>query len=174
MLSPASEALCWVWDPTLEVPYAFPYVPAIPVWSHELTQQSAYQGIYGMRGCYSRIPYAKCSNSSEGQESVRSILGPLSASLDGIKLFYQSVLAAKPWEYDPWTPRMPWSDAAYNLADHGDGGKLCFAIMWTDGVVDAVPPYKRAMEELKAALEAQGHEGGYRRCWMLAVLICLQ
>ena len=143
-----------------------------------------------MRGSYARIPYAKASNSSEGQfwilfltyqppsepgqrrgdhdtnnvgqEVVNSILGPITTSLDGLKLFYQAILSAKPWDYDPWTPRMPWSDDLYHLSEHGgEGGKLTFGIMWDDGVVMPVPGYKRALDEVKAALIAAGHEGEY-------------
>ncbi|GFZ51690.1 Acetamidase [Saitozyma sp. JCM 24511] len=108
---------------------------------------AAYQGLYGLRPSYCR------------QEIVRSVLGPLTTSLDGLKLFVQSILAASPWEHDPWTPRMPWSHEAYSLRDHGgEGGKLCFAIMWDDGVVKPVAPYTRALEETKKALLAAGHE----------------
>ncbi|WWC59814.1 uncharacterized protein I303_102376 [Kwoniella dejecticola CBS 10117] len=119
---------------------------------------AAYQALYGVRGSYARIPYCKASNSCEGQEMVRSVLGPLTVSVDGLKTFYKAVLDAKPWEYDPWTPRMPWSETAYNLVDHGEGKKLCFAIMWDDGVVKPCPPYVRALKELKQALLAAGHE----------------
>ncbi|WWC68261.1 uncharacterized protein I206_102184 [Kwoniella pini CBS 10737] len=119
---------------------------------------AAYQALYGVRGSYARIPYCKASNSCEGQEMVRSVLGPLTVSIDGLKTFYKALLDAKPWEFDPWTPRMPWSETAYNLVDHGEGNKLCFAIMWDDGVVKPCPPYVRAMKELKEALLAAGHE----------------
>lgn len=53
---------------------------------------------------------------------------------------------------------MPWSEDAYALRDHGRGGKLCFAIMWDDGVVRPLPPCMRAMRETKEALEKAGHE----------------
>lgn len=95
-----------------------------------------------------------------GQEAIRSILGPICSSLDGVKLFYKSILAAKPWEHDPWTPRMPWSEEMYHLAEHGgDGAKLCFGMIWSDGVVQPTEAYGRAMKEVKSALEAAGHEG---------------
>ncbi|WRT64467.1 uncharacterized protein IL334_001399 [Kwoniella shivajii] len=119
---------------------------------------AAYQALYGVRGSYARIPYCKASNSSEGQEMVRSVLGPITASIDGLKTFYKAVLDAKPWEHDPWTPRMPWSESAYALADHGNGDKLCFAIMWDDGVAKPCPPYVRALQQAKDALIAAGHE----------------
>lgn len=54
---------------------------------------------------------------------------------------------------------MPWCEDAYKLKDHGgEGAKLCFAIMWDDGCVKPVPPYKRALEMTKKALLAAGHE----------------
>jgi amidase len=53
---------------------------------------------------------------------------------------------------------MPWSDDAYNLRDHGSGGKICFGIMWDDGAVKPLPPYTRALEMTKKALLAAGHE----------------
>lgn len=38
------------------------------------------------------------------------------------------------------------------------GGKLCFGVMKTDGIVNPMPPVCRAVEELVAALEKAGHE----------------
>lgn len=55
-------------------------------------------------------------------------------SVDGLKLFYKAILDTSPWNVDPWTPRMPWSEARYHLEEHGgEGAKLCFAVMWDDG-----------------------------------------
>ena len=49
------------------------------------------------------------------------------------------------------------------LAEHGEGGRMCFAIMWDNGVVRPHPPVRRAMELTKKALEAAGHVGARRR-----------
>lgn len=85
------------------------------------------------------------------------------ATHDGVKIFYKAVLAARPWDYDPWTPRMPWSNDRYHLSEHGgEGAKLTFGIMWDDGVVVPVSAIRRAMEEVQVALETAGHDGECR------------
>lgn len=102
-----------------------------------------------------------CTNSMEGQESIPSVIGPLSLSLDGLKIFFQAVLASKPWTRDPLCLRMPWQEDEYQLASHGGpkGEELCFAMLWNDGVCTPDPPYKRALEMTKTALEKAGHKG---------------
>jgi amidase len=122
---------------------------------------SAFTGLYGFRPSYNRVPYAGCVNSLEGQEAVLSVLGPMTTSIEGIKRFMKAVLDAHPWNRDPMILRMPWNESAYKLAEHGNGGQLCFGILWHDGVVHPHPPVTRALEIAKAALLAKGHRGVY-------------
>ncbi|KAL8276160.1 hypothetical protein RQP46_011454 [Phenoliferia psychrophenolica] len=120
---------------------------------------AAFQGLYGMRPSYNRVPYQGTTNSMEGQEAVPSVLGPLSCSIDGLKIFHKAIADAKPWLLDPIALRLPWNESEYRLVNHGgEGGKLSFAIMWNDGIVKPHPPYIRAMEETKMALVEAGHE----------------
>ncbi|KAJ7040376.1 general amidase [Mycena alexandri] len=119
---------------------------------------AAFCGIYGFRPSYNRIPYAGCANSMVGQDSVLSVLGPLSNTLDGIKTFYKAVLSERPWLKDAMVIRKPWSEEEYKLVEHGNGGKLCFAIMWDDGVIAPHPPIRRGLEITKNALLAAGHQ----------------
>ncbi|KAF8832169.1 hypothetical protein HHX47_DHR1001153 [Lentinula edodes] len=119
----------------------------------------AFCGTYGLRPSYGRVPYAGCVNSLEGQDSVASVLGPLSNSLSGIKTFMKAVIDARPWLKDPLAVRKRWSDDEYNLADHGNGKNLCFAIMWDDGLVVPHPPIIRGLEVVKKALLNAGHKG---------------
>ncbi|KAK4701042.1 amidase, partial [Phenoliferia sp. Uapishka_3] len=120
---------------------------------------SAFNGLYGLRPSYNRVPYNGTTNSMEGQEAVPSVLGPLTSSISGLRIFHKAVADAKPWLYDPIALRLPWNESEYNLVNHGgEGAKLCFAIMWDDGIVKPHPPYIRAMEETKKALLAAGHE----------------
>ncbi|KAJ6575357.1 general amidase [Mycena capillaripes] len=114
-------------------------------------------GVYGFRPSYNRIPYAGCVNSMEGNDSVLSVLGPLSNTLDGLKTFVQAVLSKEPWSKDPLVIRKRWSNEEYNLLDHGNGKKLCFAIMWDNGIIVPHPPVKRGLEITKKALLAAGH-----------------
>jgi amidase len=71
----------------------------------------------------------------------------------------KAVTNAKPWLKDPLAVRKKWDEDEYNLADHGSGKDLCFAIMWDDGVVVPHPPVRRSLEITKAALEKAGHKG---------------
>jgi len=93
----------------------------------------------------------------EGQDSVPSVLGPLSNDLAGIKHFMKAVIDAKPWLKDPLVVRKRWSEEEYNLIDHGYGKNLCFAILWDDGDMVPHPPILRGLETAKKALEAAGH-----------------
>ncbi|KAJ7460676.1 general amidase [Mycena latifolia] len=119
---------------------------------------AAFQGLYALRPSYNRVPYCGSTNSMLGQEAIPSVLGPISSSVNGLKIFMKAVADAKPWNVDPVALRFPWNDDAYRLADHGgESGRLCFAILWDDGVCKPMPPYTRALQETKQALEAAGH-----------------
>ncbi|KAI0638878.1 general amidase [Trametes polyzona] len=118
---------------------------------------SAFCGLYGLRPSYERLPYCNAVNSQVGQESILSVLGPMTNSLEGVKLFTKAIIDARPWRKDPLAVRKAWSAREYALGDHGEGGHMCFAIMWDNGVVKPHPPLVRAMKIVKDALEAAGH-----------------
>ncbi|KAJ7784426.1 general amidase [Mycena metata] len=119
---------------------------------------AAFCGLYTLRPSYARLPYSGAMNALEGQESISSVLGPMANSLSGVKIFTKAILDAQPWLLDPLVMRKGWAEDEYRLIHHGEGGKLCFAIMWDNGVVKPHPPLHRAMVLTKKALEAVGHE----------------
>ena len=123
-------------------------------------------GLYGFRPSYHRIPYEGSANSLEGQDSLPSVLGPLSTDLGGIKLFMQVVIGQKPWLKDPLSPRKHWNEDEYRLIEHGGGKKLTFGILWNDGLVIPQPPVIRALEMTKEAVIAAGHDG--KTCFYLS------
>ncbi|CCM03702.1 uncharacterized protein FIBRA_05848 [Fibroporia radiculosa] len=84
-------------------------------------------------------------------------------SVSGLRVFTKAILDAKPWRKDPLAIRKEWSWKEYALSDHGEGGTLCFAIMWDNGVVKPHPPLTRAMQMTKRALEAAGHKGDHHQ-----------
>ncbi|KAH9949475.1 general amidase [Amylocystis lapponica] len=118
---------------------------------------SAFCGLYSLRPSYERLPYCGALNAQQGQESVSSTLGPMANSLAAVKVFVKAVIDAKPWRRDPLAVRKDWSDREYALAEHGTGRKMCFAIMWHNGVIKPQPPILRGMQVVKKALEAAGH-----------------
>nr|GAT48430.1 predicted protein [Mycena chlorophos] len=120
---------------------------------------AAFCGTYGLRPSYHRIPYRGCANSLQGQDSIPSVLGPFSNTLDGLTIFMKAVLSKRPWVKDPLVVRKSWDEDGYNLVEHGGpGAKLCYAIMWDDGFVKPDPTVRRGLELTKKALEAAGHE----------------
>ena len=133
---------------------------------------SAFCGLYALRPSYERLPYCNAVNSQEGQESISSVLGPMANSLEGVKIFTKAVIDARPWRKDPLCVRKEWNEREYALGDHGGrGAKLCFAVMWDNGIVRPHPPLRRALEMTKRALEAAGHRGAHRfPCWPLVRL----
>lgn len=75
--------------------------------------------------------------------------------------FVKTVLDGQPWLLDPVVTEKRWDQRAYELDDLEGVGKekLCFAIMWDDGVVRPNPSIRRGLEYTKAALVAAGHQG---------------
>lgn len=111
-------------------------------------------------------------NSFKGQESISSVIGPLTHSLEGVVTFMRAVLGERPWELDPILVPMPFNEEAYALRNlelkagssapalsKEKGAKLCFAIEWDDGCVHPHPPITRALKETKEKLEKAGHTG---------------
>ncbi|KAG6330360.1 hypothetical protein ID866_8729 [Astraeus odoratus] len=119
---------------------------------------AAFCGLYGLRPSYGRVPYGGALNSMEGQDSILSVLGPLTSSIGGLKAFMEAVIKARPWLKDPLAVRKHWNEEEYRLGDHGHGKNLCFAIMWDDGLVTPHPPITRALEMTKVALLKAGHK----------------
>ncbi|KAF7311089.1 Amidase domain-containing protein [Mycena chlorophos] len=120
---------------------------------------AAFCGTYGFRPSYHRIPTRGGAGSLKGQDSVSSVVGPLSNSLDGLTIFVKAVLSKRPWLKDPLIIRKSWDEDGYNLVEHGGpNAKLCYAILWDDGFVRPDPTVHRGLEITKKALEAAGHE----------------
>ena len=105
-------------------------------------------------------------------ETIPSVIGPLSNSLEGCVVFLRAVLAGRPWNYDPAALALPFNERAYRLEDLGlnegsesavtaykEGStKLCFGIWKNDGEFHAHPPLIRALKETKEQLLAAGHQ----------------
>ena len=123
---------------------------------------AAVNGIYGLRPSYNRIPYEGLVTSGGGQDSLPSVLGPLSTDIGGINLFMQAVIGQKPWLKDPLSMRKHWDENEYRLVEHGGGQKLVFGILWNDGHAVPHPPITRALKITRGALIAAGHDGRYR------------
>ena len=98
----------------------------------------------------------------QGQETVHAVVGPLANALPDLRLAVKLLLSAQPWLHDPKVVELPWRADAYDavLARANTGQGLVFGLLIDDGVVGPHPPVRRAMEEVRNALVAAGHEVG--------------
>jgi amidase len=107
------------------------------------------------------------ANSMDGQNTILSVVGPLATNAASLRLVTQALLDQKPWDFDPMVHEIPWRYMEENSINENihdgrgmekKGGKLCFGVLKTDGVVKPMPPVRRAIDELVSALEKAGHE----------------
>ena len=120
---------------------------------------AAFNGLYGLRPSAGRLPYEGMANSMDGQNSVLSVVGPLSHSVASLRLLVKSLLSQKPWLHDPLVHEIPWRDSQeQEIRDFLSKSKLAFGIMKNDGIVTPHPPVQRAMSIIVTTLENLGHK----------------
>ena len=100
----------------------------------------------------------------DGQNSVLSVVGPISHSAASLKLLVQALLSQEPWLHDPLVHEIPWrhedEQQTINLINgigHGPGN-LAFGILEHDGQVTPHPPVQRAMKVIKETLRRLDHK----------------
>jgi amidase len=72
---------------------------------------AANQGIFGFKPTSYRLPLDGFAATMLGQEQIVPVVGPLSTSLEGIKIFMKTLIDQKPWLYEPLLVPMPWKDS---------------------------------------------------------------
>ncbi|CAO1633309.1 unnamed protein product [Sympodiomycopsis kandeliae] len=117
---------------------------------------SAFNGLYGLRPSWDRVPYAGSANTMLGFEAVKSSIGPLCRTLAGVKTYFETVLAGKPWMFDAQALVLPFNHEAYNACAQKSPSDLKIAMLWTDGLVHPTPPILRALNEVKEKLIKAG------------------
>ncbi|KAH8099837.1 amidase [Cristinia sonorae] len=117
---------------------------------------AAHAGLYGLKGSVARMPHAGLMGSHDGMDAIIGALGPIATSARDLALFCKVMLQFEPWLVEPPLLEIPWKQ---NVAE-GDElpKKLCFAILWDDGVVKPHPPILDALKRTKDALLKAGHE----------------
>lgn len=92
-----------------------------------------------------------------GQDYIYAINGPMSRSLEALKVYCRAVLSTdvSPWTLDPKALPIPWREDVIQPK----GRKLRFGIVSdNDGQISAHPPIVSGLKMTRAALEAAGHE----------------
>lgn len=95
----------------------------------------------------------------EGHDTAPSVIGPMGSTLSNLTFLMGAMLHMQPWLHDPKVIELPWRPEQFDVVHgHARSGGLCFGLLRFDGMVMPHPPVLRAMDELRAKLEAQGHE----------------
>lgn len=113
---------------------------------------AAFCGVWGLRPTQKRVSCLGMASpyTSQLQEAVYAVMGPLARSADDLDLFMKSILDMEPWRTDPLIVPIPWREV-----DQPSASSLKVAICYDDGMVKPTPPVLRALrlaaEKLKAA-----------------------
>jgi amidase len=110
-------------------------------------------GIYGLKPTAFRLPTDGWGYMMAGADTVETVLGPLSTSLDGLGIFMKAIVDSEPWLTEPALIPMPWR--AYNVPQDRP---LRIGVLWHDGVVRPHPPVTRALNLVTERLNETGIE----------------
>ncbi|RYO62982.1 hypothetical protein AA0116_g4159 [Alternaria tenuissima] len=116
---------------------------------------SHMMGLFGLKPSHGRLPYYNVAVSTEGQEHVPSVVGPLTRSLGALIDVTSIVIDSEPWKLDPKCINMPWNAKAFNDVL---SRPLTIGVIWDDGVVKVHPPIARALREFVEKAKNSGHE----------------
>ncbi|KAK8060770.1 hypothetical protein PG996_010700 [Apiospora saccharicola] len=105
---------------------------------------AANNGVFGFKPTVGRLPILGWSAPMAGCEAILGTIGPLSTSLEGVKLFMKTVVDAKPWLRSPSLVALDWKDISGLFSEK----RLKVAVMWDDEVVKPHPPITRALDNI--------------------------
>ncbi|KAI0396049.1 amidase signature domain-containing protein [Xylariaceae sp. FL0594] len=107
---------------------------------------AANNGVFGFKPTAGRLPVSGWSASMAGADSILGTIGPLSTSLEGVKLFVKTILDGKPWLREPSLVALPWRD---DKKEESSGRKkLRVGVIQSDGVVRPHPPVWNALKSV--------------------------
>ncbi|KAI1452731.1 amidase [Annulohypoxylon moriforme] len=110
---------------------------------------AANNGVFGYKPTTLRLPADGWTVAMHGAESILGTMGPLSTSLEGLRLFSKVIIDQKPWLKQPNLAAMDWKDTAELFPNK----KLRVGVIYSDNVVRPHPPILRALTELVGKLK---------------------
>jgi amidase len=110
-------------------------------------------GLYGLKPTAFRLPTDGWGYMMAGADTVETVLGPLSSSLDGLKIFMKTIVDAEPWLTEPALVPMQWRD--YSVPQDRP---LKIGVLWHDESVRPHPPVTRALTQLTERMVEVGVE----------------
>ncbi|KAH8120024.1 amidase [Phellopilus nigrolimitatus] len=116
---------------------------------------AACTGLYGFKASVGRIPHKGLLGSHNGMDAIVGVLGPIARSARDLALFCRVMLHFEPWLAEPPLLEIPWKQDV--VEGKGIASKLCFAILWDDGVLKPQQSILDALEHCRTQLIAAGH-----------------
>ncbi|KZM23696.1 Amidase [Ascochyta rabiei] len=98
-------------------------------------------GIYGLKPTAFRLPTDGWGYMMAGADTVETVVGPLSTSLQGLRIFMKTIIDSEPWLEEPALIPMPWRP--YTVPTERP---LRIGVLWHDGIVRPHPPITRALK----------------------------
>ncbi|GME48882.1 acetamidase [Neofusicoccum parvum] len=114
-------------------------------------------GLYGLKPSSGRLPYQNVTVSTDGQEHVPSVIGPLARSLSSLRFVTKAVVDAAPWDYDPKVVPLPWRA---DVEEQIQSRSLVIGLLVDDGVVKVHPPVERVVKEAAPKDQFYTADGG--------------
>lgn len=105
---------------------------------------AANNGLYGLKPTAFRVPTDGWSSTPPGADPIPTVIGPLSTSLEGLKIFMKTVLEPKSWLCEPALIPLPWN-ATFSI---NPSQPLKIAVLWHDNIVRPHPPITRALHSV--------------------------
>jgi amidase len=107
-------------------------------------------GVFGLKPTAFRLPTDGWGYMMAGADTVETVLGPLSTTLEGVKVFMKTVIDSEPWIEEPALIPIPWRSFVVP-----EDRPLRIGVLWHDGIVRPHPPVTRALKQVTEALK--GH-----------------
>lgn len=100
-------------------------------------------GIFGLKPTAFRLPTDGWGYMMAGADTVETVLGPLSTSLQGLKIFMKTIIDSEPWIEEPALIPMPWRTFTVP-----EDRPLRIGVLWHDAIVRPHPPITRALKHV--------------------------
>ncbi|CDK26276.1 unnamed protein product [Kuraishia capsulata CBS 1993] len=114
---------------------------------------AALCGVYSLKPSFGRIPSFGTASGQPGQESIKSIYGPLSYWLENVEYSFKAIVDSEPYKSID-ANCIPLKFRKQIL----DNSPLTVGFLDTDGTSTATPPVLRGLEIVRKALESSNHQ----------------
>jgi amidase len=108
-------------------------------------------GVYGFKPSVDRVPNSgQVDPVAPGWTGIMPVSGPLAQSPRDLRLFLETVIKSKPWDYDYTALAMPWHPVEQKKS-------LTIGVIWECPTWPVQPPILRTLKTATEVLKKKGH-----------------